>query len=42
MRGGSAMANVFDVAKYILEQRGTMSTMKQIQTQPTIEILFEM
>lgn len=26
--GGNAMANVFDVAKYILEKRGTMSTMK--------------
>ena len=28
MEGGNTMANVFDVAKYILEKKGTMSTMK--------------
>ena len=28
MKGGNTMANVFDVAKYILEKKGTMSTMK--------------
>lgn len=28
MKGGRSMANIFDTAKYILEKKGTMSTMK--------------